>query len=218
MMATATRSDSIFQSRYLFHFHTLATDGKLKVADYFRFAREHAFDKLIFLEHIRRSPTYDVDAFITEVKEASQEFGIQALAGFEAKLLPDGMLDIDESYGRDAEVLGIAEHGFAGDVVTLSGALTECFQRYEHLKPRQALVWVHPGLFLKKNGLLKDEQPRYRDLLDRAIEAGVPPERNMRYDLVPQPIFSELDPDCRVIGADAHSNEDLARYLNWQPC
>ena len=72
-MATATRSNSIFQSRYLFHFHTLATDGKLKIADYFRFAREHAFNKLIFLEHIRRSPTYDVDGFITEVKKTSQE-------------------------------------------------------------------------------------------------------------------------------------------------
>jgi putative hydrolase len=217
-MATATRSNSIFQSPYLFHFHTLATDGKLRIADYFRFAREYAFDNLIFLEHIRRSPTYDADAFITEVKKTSQEFGIRALAGFEAKLLPDGTLDIDESRARNAEVLGIAEHGFAGDAVTLCRALTECFQRYEHLKAMQALVWVHPGLFLKKNGLLKDEQSRYRDLLDRAIEAGVPPERNMRYDLVPQTIFVELDPDCRVIGADAHSGDDLLRYLTWQPC
>jgi putative hydrolase len=217
-MATATRSDSIFQSRYLFHFHTLATDGKLKITDYFRFAREHAFNKLIFLEHIRRSPTYDVDGFIAEVKKTSQEFGIQALAGFEAKLLPNGTLDIDESYAREAEVLGIAEHGFTGDVVTLTSALAECFQRYEHLKPTQALVWVHPGLFFKKKGLLEDEQSRYRDLLDHAIQAGVPPERNMRYDLVPQLIFADLDPDCRVIGADAHTADDLVRYLTWQPC
>jgi putative hydrolase len=217
-MATATRSDSIFQSRYLFHFHTLATDGKLKIADYFRFAREHAFDKLIFLEHIRRSPTYNVDAFIAEVKKTSQEFGIQALAGFEAKLLPDGTLDIDENYAREADVLGIAEHGFAGDVATLSSALGECFQRYEDLKATQALVWVHPGLFFKKKGLLKDEQSRYRDLLAHAVQAGVPPERNMRYDLVPQSLFAELDPDCRVIGADAHTDDDLVRYLTWQPC
>ncbi|MGI8961577.1 MAG: hypothetical protein ACR2IV_17805 [Bryobacteraceae bacterium] len=217
-MGTATRFNSIFQTRYLFHFHTLATDGKLKVADYFRFARDHDFEKLIFLEHIRRSPTYDVSAFIAEVKKSSQESGIQAVTGFEAKLLPDGALDIDESHAREAEVLGIAEHGFAGDVVTLSSALIECFQRYEHLKPAQALVWVHPGLFFKKKGLLETELERYRDLLDRAVEAGVPVERNMRYNLVPQTIFAELDPDSRVIGADAHTDDDLVRYLTWRPC
>ena len=217
-MARSTKSDSIFQSRYLFHFHTQATDGKLEIVDYFRFARDHHFDKLIFLEHIRRSPTYDVDAFIAEVKRTSQDFGVQALAGFEAKLLADGRLDIDENYAGQADVLGIAEHGFSGDVFTLSSALIECFERYEHLKAAQALVWVHPGLFLKKKGLLKDEQSRYRDLLDRAVEAGVPPERNMRYDLVPQVVFAELDPDCRVIGADAHTNDDLTRYLTWQAC
>ncbi|MFL6352714.1 MAG: hypothetical protein ACJ74Z_12820 [Bryobacteraceae bacterium] len=190
----------------------------MNIIDYFRFAREHGFEKLIFLEHIRRTPTYDVDAFIGDVKEASQEFGIQALAGFETKLLPDGTLDIDDSHARKADVLGIAEHGFAGDVGTLERALTECFQQYEHLKSVQALVWVHPGLLLKKKGLLKDEQNRYRDLLDRAVEAGIPPERNMRYDLVPQPIFAELDPNCRIHGADAHTGDDLTRYLTWQPC
>ncbi len=218
MMASATRSSSIFQGRYLFHFHTHLTDGKLDIADYFRFARDHQFDRLLFLEHIRRTPSYDVDAFISGVKKSSEGFGIQALAGFEAKLLPDGTLDIDEKHARQAEVLGIAEHGFTADVVTLASALTECFQRYEYLKESQALVWVHPGLFFKKKAILGEEHSRYSDLLNRAVEAGVPPERNMRYDLVPQILFADLNPDCRVVGADAHSQDDLVRYLTWQPC
>jgi len=217
MTAKALRSNSIFQGRYLFHVHTWATDGKLNVDDYFRFARDRGIDRIIFLEHIRRVPTYDVDAYVTAVKAGSHEFGVSALAGFETKILPDGSLDIDEKHANAAEALGIAEHSFAGDSDQLAGALTACFLRYDRLRAVRGLVWVHPGLYFKKHGLLEKERSRYRDLLNQAVQAGVPPERNMRYDLVSQPVFAELDPACRVVGADAHSADDLERYVNWFP-
>jgi putative hydrolase len=214
-MAALSRSSSIFQSRYLFHMHTSVTDGKLEIEDYFSYACLHGFDKLIFLEHIRRTPTYDVEKFITGVKEASQSSGIPALVGFEAKILPDGSLDLDEKYARQADVLGIAEHGFSGDLAALSGALTECFCRYKNIRESEALVWVHPGLYFKKHGLLTQEHRCYSELLERAVDAGILLERNMRYDLIPQVMYADLNPACRVLGADAHSAGDLARYLTW---
>lgn len=216
METTASKSDPLFHGRYLFHFHTRATDGHLEVADYFSWALEHGYEKLIFLEHIRRNPSYDVDAFIGSVEEMSQRTGIAAVAGFEAKVLPDGGLDIDERHVRRAGALGIAEHGFKADLDTLERALADCFTRYDRLREAGALVWVHPGLWLKKHSLMERERSRYLVLLERARAAGVPVERNMRYDLTPEEIFAQVPERWRVAGVDAHSAADLTRYLTWR--
>ena len=101
-----------FRGRYLFHFHTQHTDGKLTGRDYFDWAQAHGVQSLLFLEHVRREASYDVPAFVEEVKELEQQFGIRAGVGFETKLLPDGTLDITPEHCALAEIVGIAEHGF----------------------------------------------------------------------------------------------------------
>jgi hypothetical protein len=53
------RSDP-FTGRYLFHLHTTYTDGKVAVPQYFDLAQRTRLDRLIFLEHIRAQPGYDV--------------------------------------------------------------------------------------------------------------------------------------------------------------
>ena len=214
-MTTLSRSNPIFEGRYLFHMHTSVTDGKLEIGDYFSYASQQGFDKLIFLEHIRRNPTYDVDRFIAGVKQMSLSSGVPASVGFEAKVLPDGSLDIDEKYADRADVIGIAEHGFGGDLPVLCKALTECFRGYTKHRNSGALVWVHPGLYFKKHGLLRQEQACFRELLTTAVGAGILIERNMRYDLLPELLYEELEPAHRVLGADAHTSADLTRYSTW---
>ena len=90
-----------FQGRYLFHLHTTSTDGELTVRQYFEYASQQRIQRLIFLEHIRRNPQYDVEAFVGEVKENSQRCRIPAVVGFEAKLLPDGRLDILDRHAAE---------------------------------------------------------------------------------------------------------------------
>ena len=108
-------SAALFRGRVLFHCHTHYTDGQPSVADYLRWASERGVERVIFLEHIRREPSYDVAAFVEEIHAESERWGVPAVAGFEAKVLPGGALDIAAEHAALAEVIGIAEHGFPDD-------------------------------------------------------------------------------------------------------
>lgn len=197
-----------FTGRYLFHLHTSYTDGKVSVRQYFEYAARKGLERLIFLEHIRAHPGYDVQQFAREVNECSAEFGVPSLVGFEAKVLPGGALDIAEEHVALAEVLGLAEHGFPSDYglwySSLRAALETCAANWRD----KLLVWVHPGLWLKKNGLLQVHEQDYRKLVGLAQELGVKVEWNLRYGLLPKQLHEAVQPGCLVCGADAHGLED----------
>jgi histidinol phosphatase-like PHP family hydrolase len=208
------RSDP-FTGRYLFHLHTTYTDGHVPVRDYFALALRKGLDRLIFLEHIRAQPRYDVSQFITEVRSCAAEFGVEALVGFEAKLLPGGGLDISEEHAAQAEVLGLAEHGFPGDYAlwrsSLCRALESCATTYAD-KP---VVWVHPGLWLKKQGLLQSNEPDYRALVAHAQDLGIKVEWNLRYGLLPPQLHEAVRAESLVRGADAHRLDDAEAAVQW---
>lgn len=199
---------SPFTGRYLFHLHTTYTDGKASVQQYFAMARRMQVERLIFLEHIRAQPGYDVRQFTAEVADCAAAYGVPALVGFEAKLLPGGGLDISGEHAAQAEVLGLAEHGFPGDYVlwhtSISKALELCASRYSD-KP---VVWVHPGLWLKRNGLLAAHEGEYRALIAGALAAGIKVEWNLRYGLLPRHLHDAVPADELVCGVDAHSLAD----------
>src|ERR1035437_6033754 len=115
-MALSSTFRQMFSGSYLFHLHTRYTDGALSPNEYFEFAQQHGYQRLIFLEHIRRSPKYDVSQFISEIRECESRFEVAATIGFEAKVLPGGDLDISDEHLKLAQVVGIAEHGFKGSL------------------------------------------------------------------------------------------------------
>lgn len=199
----------LFRGRYLFHFHTILTDGKLSTREYFEFAALHGADRLIFLEHIRRKPTYDVDAFLTTINRLAEETKLEASIGFETKLLPGGELDIDAEYLEKAEVIGIAEHGFPADAELLKLSFLRSLDRYVRLLPKKSFVWVHPGLWLQKQGHNPEESRSYHDMLDCALSAGILIERNLRYRLICDQTLSRISAESIVLGADAHTVRDL---------
>jgi putative hydrolase len=201
----------IFQGRYAFHLHTSLTDGRLTVADYFAFAAEHGLERLIFLEHVRREPSYDVEAFMDSIRRAADESGIPASIGFEAKVLPGGQLDITDGLIEKAEVIGIAEHGFPDDTDLLIESLITAFERYAGDPGQRNVVWVHPGLALKRRKLLGSMDQIHRDLIARAWELGLIVEHNLRYGLVPKDLLGSEDADGLVTGVDAHHLTDLTR-------
>lgn len=200
----------LFAGRYLFHLHTTYTDGQPAVAEYFAEALRLGFERLIFLEHIRRSPKYDVTQFATDVARCAATSGLPGLVGFEAKVLPGGDLDISEEHAALATVIGIAEHGFPNDFGLWQRSLREALEGAAAQYGDKELVWVHPGLWLKKQGLLAAEEPIYRELLDLAQGLGIKVERNLRYGLLPVDLLGQVRPAGLVLGADAHRLADLA--------
>lgn len=205
---TLTRSD-IFAGRYLFHFHTQLTDGRLSLEDYFSFAAANRVERLVFLEHIRRQPSYDVVGFANEIRRLSADRKIDSVLGFETKLLPQGALDINEQHFRAAQVIGIAEHGFPKDLNLLAEALPKTFSHYRAMAPDKTFVWVHPGTTFHKLGLDPANQPIYSELLRWASASGLLIERNLRYRLVPAGLIEALTLHDTVLGADAHTSDDL---------
>jgi len=199
----------IFRGNYLFHLHTNFTDGEITIPQYFEFALKTGIEKLVFLEHIRRFPSYSVASLASQIKSFSDEYGISSFLGFETKLLPGGDLDISEEHFEAAEVIGIAEHGFSPDKKLLRDALQHAINKCRALTWHKDIVWVHPGLTLKNADLLRAEREWYLDLLQYAEQKGIRIERNLRYNLVPQDIASKITADSLVIGADAHHHEDL---------
>ena len=200
-------------SPYLFHVHTPYTDGRLTVGEYVDFAHRAGADTLVFLEHIRREPRYDVARFCEEVRFAGESGAIRTVLGFEAKLLPDGTLDIRNELLSKAAVIGIAEHSFPDDPDLLRQAFLKVVERYPRRWPKVGFVWVHPGLWYLKRGLLARKDERYREMLAAAQAAGILVEQSLRWGVVDPTTAASLPPEAIVIGADAHTLFDLERWV-----
>jgi len=203
---------NIFRGRYLFHFHTTLTDGKLSVKDYFDFAAHRSADSLVFLEHVRRKPTYDVDALLAQTKQLARETGVKTFFGFEAKLLPGGELDIDNQSLGKAQVIGIAEHGFPNDGDLLKSSFLRALDVYVRDLPQKTFVWVHPGLWFQRRGIDPGLNALYWDMLRSAQDSGVKIEKNLKYGLAGGQILSQVATESIVVGADAHTARDLETW------
>jgi len=197
-----------FEPPYFFHLHTNYTDGQPQVSEYYKLARERNVKQVIFLEHIRRSPDYDVEKFISEVRK---ETDLQVVVGFEAKILPDGTLDIAQEQFDAADIIGIAEHGFPDDVDLFiqSWEKVMAFSGYQE----KSFVWVHPGLYFQKRRLLNSYWEKYLEMIDIAIEKGVFIEHNLRYNLIPPQLLDRFPNDRTVIGFDSHNAEDISKHF-----
>jgi DNA polymerase (family 10)/putative hydrolase len=198
----------IFSGSYLFHLHTRYTDGNLYPVEYFEFAQQHGYQRLIFLEHIRRSPNYDISQYVSEIRECESRFLVPATIGFEAKVLPGGELDISDEHLKLAQVVGIAEHGFKGTLAELCNSLRLVFCRSKELP----CVWVHPGLGLRRKAELEKQPFTYAGLLEEASALGILIECNRRYGLIQEEYISRFVGNI-VWGLDAHSQSDLSSQL-----
>ncbi len=192
-----------------FHLHTSHTDGNLTVKEIFELAQSEGIQQLYFLEHIRRSPTYSPEQLIEEVHRESDNFEIRADVGFEAKLLPDGTLDISEKDLQLASYVGVAEHAFPPDLSLFSEAWRQFLHSVESLIQELPVIWVHPGLFFRKNRLLEENRDELLEMHLYASSRGILLERNLRYNLM-DPSFAGRLP--HLLGLDLHKREDIALW------
>jgi len=195
--------------KYFFHFHTNFTDGKSSFEEYCNFAEKEGFRVLIVLEHVRKTLSYDFNQLISAIEEQRRERNLELLVGVEAKVLPDGCLDVGEDVLRLVDVVGIAEHGFLGDASALSKALIKAFNTYK--SERYVIVWVHPGTKLLK--LENSSMKLYTETIQIAKNLGIFIEHNLRYQLPPDDVLSKIAKNSKVIGFDAHSIADAEDLL-----
>jgi len=201
VMERNSQFSKILRSRYLFHVHTKYTDGRGSVQQYIETARRLGYDAIIFLEHIRRQPSYNVQQFVNEIHSFSQTLQFPALVGFEAKLLPSGQLDISPKHVEMSDVVGLAVHQFPSDISQYVLAFSKALRSLEG----PAKVWVHPGLWLYRRHLLKEKFLVYRKMIQIAIQEGWFIEENQKYHLISR-TFRGLVPRNRlIVGLDAHS-------------
>lgn len=203
----------LFRGRVLFHCHTNHTDGQPSVEDYVCYAAEHDIDRIVFLEHIRRTPSYDVPAFVDEARASGARHGMPVAVGFEAKVLPGGALDIADKHLALTDVIGIAEHGFPDDAALWDVSLRRAFETHGAHAAERPAVWVHPGLWLNKTRRQVALREAYVDLLGAAQRAGVLVEQNARYRLLAEDDLALVRPDALVRGADAHRLADIAAFF-----
>ncbi len=211
-MAGSWRYSTQAGRRYWFHLHTIHTHGQSTVREYLDLAHELGIEQVVFLEHVRRRPSYDPRLFAREVSAEAASVGLEAYVGFEAKILSGARLDIEERLLESADTIGIAEHGYVGSAESMAGDFVDLVRTVTEQYPQQSFVWVHPGSWLRRSG---DPAARraYERMIDAAHGAGVRIERNLKYDLVSDADFHALAPEHRVLGLDAHSvDEARARW------
>jgi len=202
-MINTTKSD--FDKRCLFHLHTNYTDGEMNVENYFTYAKKYNYTSLVFLEHIRKHPSYDTQKYIAEIRHHEKRTGIKAFAGFEASLRKDGSLDISEKDIKRCDVLGMAEHRLPNELGGYLRALTIAIQQWKDI-PR---VWLHPGMWFQKRKILNEKFLVYRKMLNLAVEEGWLIEHNIKYDLIPYKMKGIVPSKHLITGVDSHKITDL---------
>lgn len=194
---------------YWFHVHTNVTDGALSIEEIYKLAKGRDVKTLVFLEPISREPTYDVSAFETEVRLYAEEFAIDTLVGFEAKILPDGELDIDPEDFKCADLIGISEREFPENLTLFMDAWEEVMEEVTTWCRKKPAVWVHPGLFFRKYRLIDSYFEEYKMLLEKAHAKGVYLEYNLRYNLMERSLLGQFP---HITGIDLLQESDITRW------
>jgi DNA polymerase (family 10)/putative hydrolase len=188
------------------HIHTSYTDGENGIREYCQKATENGLKLLAFTEHVRKNLTYSYDDFLADVYCARKDFGIELIAGCEAKVTDlEGTLDVADEVLQKCDIVVGVFHSFKWQDKRSYLTALEAMLRNQAVQ-----IWGHPMLFAQKHGIrLSDEE--LNRLIDICLENNVLIERNLKYDL-PGIDFIKLALSRGVrfvIGSDAHSTSEL---------
>lgn len=187
------------------HVHTNYTDGENTVLEMCRRAEELGIPLIAFTEHVRRELTYDFSSFLSDVEKAREEFPeLIILSGIEAKVLPDGNLDVAEEIVREVDYPVFAYHSFPPDLDLYIESLLKV------IRNRYINAWAHPGLLLR-NSSFRLPQDSLMDVMREMKKNHVLLELNTKYSLPEKEwllIARRLGVGL-VRGGDIHSVEEL---------
>ena len=189
------------------HLHTTYTDGKSSVDEYCAKAVELGLPLLAFTEHVPKSMTYDYSKLLADIDAAREKYdSLIILTGCEAKVLPDGTLDVSDDILYTVDYPIFAYHSFPIDQKLIIETIYSVINNY----PVNA--WAHPGYFLKKTDLTIPEEELMNIFLDLK-KRDVLLELNNKY-LLPDIKWVSLAQKLNVTtvrGSDCHTHHNLQK-------
>jgi len=211
-MNLSEKFENLLKSRYIFHLHTNYTDGLSSVEEYCLWASRNGYDAIVFTEHVRKKMSYDFYNFLLDIENARRKFPDMCVwVGAEAKILPCGELDIPDEILPKIEIICFACHSFPKDIDLYEKSFKRVFSdaRWEnHIR-----VWVHPGLFLKRLGVMNDYLHLLNGLISRAIREDIIIEHNLKYELPPMLVIKNIPQSRLARGLDAHSVKSVVELV-----
>ncbi len=187
------------------HVHTSFTDGTATVDELCGAAERSGIPLIAFTEHVRRSPDYDFRAFLDQIDLARGRYGLTILSGVEAKVLPDGSLDVDDDILASVDYPIFAYHSFPADKELFFGTL------HDVITSGRAHAWAHPGTFSTRTGITLAED-ELNEIMELMARYRVAMEINTKY-LTPDASWARAAREAGVAivrGSDIHSLKDLA--------
>lgn len=79
-----------------YHIHTIFSDGQNSVDEIAKFCKELGLQEIAITDHVREKITYNFSDLINDIKQAEKKYGMKIWKGSEARILPDGKLDISD--------------------------------------------------------------------------------------------------------------------------
>lgn len=188
----------------LWHVHTEVTDGRNDVETVVEFAVDNRFPMIGFVEHIRRSPSYDFEEFYRSAKRSAREYDIECAVGCEAKVTNGvGEIDVSDADLDRSDVVYAAYHGTPFSRTEYVESL------YATLSNPDVDVWAHPFSYAFRKGFeIPDRE--VESVLECAVSNEVLVEYNLNHEIDPSTARAVRE-RCGVIGYDLH---DIDR---WQP-
>jgi len=187
------------------HIHTKYTDGKNSVFEICEKAKELKIPLIAFTEHVRRVLTYDFNEFLSDIERARGEYPeLIILSGVEAKVLPDGSLDVRNDIIKQVDYPIFSFHSFPKD----KELYVRCLKRV--IKNKYVNTWAHPGLFLRKHDINLDER-NLKSVFKLMKNHDVLLEINRKYNL-PEKSWIDIATTIGVKlvkGTDVHSITEL---------
>lgn len=191
------------------HIHTNYTDGNNSIHEYCKKAVELGIPLVAFTEHVRKDLTYDFSDFLEDIEKAREKFNLIILSGCEAKVLPNGELDVNNEILKEIDYPVFAYHSFPKDINLYVDSLKNV------LNNKYVNTWAHPGIFLEKK-CLKIPDDQLIEILTSVANSKVLLEINSKYNMPPTKWINlakkkEIN---FVIGNDVHNVESLCLNEN----
>ena len=188
-----------------YHVHSNYNDhsaSDLTVNNALSRANEIGLKTLAFTEHVRRSSPW-VPMYIHEITNLRKKSKINAIIGFEAKILSDGSIDCLEEYSRQYMIIA-SFHTTYQDKKVWTNALVKAIENPDvdiigHLAPEQ-------------NFVIDDHEIKF--LASKIVENNKTVEINVKYHRPPPNwilIFRDLGVSFRL-GSDAHSISEIGQF------
>lgn len=189
------------------HVHTEYTDGNNSVYECCQKAEDVGIPLIAFTEHVRKHMSYDFSNLLNDIDEARDAFELIILSGCEAKVLPNGELDVPDDILKEVDYPIFAYHSFPTNINIYLNSLNHV------LSCKYVNAWAHPGMFLCKTGL-KISDNQLMDILDLLRSNRILLEINRKYG-TPQTKWVDLAKMCGIClvrGSDVHDLESICRF------